>query len=137
MDLRKILVATVVGVVASMAVGIAFYMLYYQAQFTDLQAQFPDVMNAEPLFTIGILTGVAQAFLTAMYFDKAGVKSVQAGAVAGGWISAVIWIVANGNMLAMTKLTTMDYFIKDIGISAVIGGVAGIAMAMVMNKMSK
>ena len=137
MDLRKILVGSLVGVIASMAIGIVFYMLYYQNIFTDLQGEFPSVMNAEPMFAIGILVSFGQAFLTAMYFDKAGVDALKSGAINGAWISAAIWIVANGNMMAMTKLTTMDYFMVDIVISAVMGAFTGAIMALVMKRMSK
>lgn len=137
MDLRKILGGSVVGVLASMAIGIVFYMLYYQGQFTDLQAEFPSVMNAEPLFAIGILVSFGQAFLTAMYFDKASVDTLKSGAINGAWISAAIWIVANGNMMAMTKLTTMDFFLTDIAISVVMGGFTGAIMAIAMKRMSK
>ncbi len=137
MDLRKILVGSLVGVIASMAIGIVFYMLYYQGQLSDLQAEFPSVMNAEPLFAVGILVSFGQAFLTAMYFDKAGVDALKSGAINGAWISAAIWIVANGNMMAMTKLTTMDYFMVDIAISSVMGAFTGAIMALVMKRMSK
>lgn len=137
MDLRKILVGSLVGVIASMAIGIVFYMLYYQNIFTDLQGEFPSVMNAEPMFVIGILVSFGQAFLTAMYFDKAGVDALKSGAINGAWISAAIWIVANGNMMAMTKLTTMDYFMVDIAISSVMGAFTGAIMALVMKRMSK
>ena len=137
MDLRKILGGSVVGVLASMAIGIVFYMLYYQGQLSDLQAEFPSVMNAEPLFAVGILVSFGQAFLTAMYFDKAGVDALKSGAINGAWISAAIWIVANGNMMVMTKLTTMDYFMVDIVISAVMGAFTGAIMALVMKRMSK
>lgn len=137
MDLRKILAGSLVGVIASMAIGIVLYMLYYQGQFTALQAEFPSVMNAEPLFAIGILVSFGQAFLTAMYFDKAGVDALKSGAVNGAWISAAIWIVANGNMLVMTKLTSMEYFFTDIVISAVMGAFTGAIMAIVMKRMSK
>jgi hypothetical protein len=137
MDLRKILGGSVVGVLASMAIGIVFYMLYYQDQLSELQAEFPNVMNTEPLFALGILVGFGQAFLTAMYFDKAGVDSLKSGAINGAWISAAIWIVANGNVMVMSKLTTMDYFLTDIVISAVMGAFTGAIMALAMKRMSK
>jgi len=114
-----------------------FYMLYYQDQLSELQAEFPNVMNTEPLFAFGILVGFGQAFLTAMYFDKAGVDSLKSGAINGAWISAAIWIVANGNVMVMSKLTTMDFFLTDIVISAVMGGFTGAIMAIAMKRMSK
>ena len=137
MDLRKILIASVVGVVASFAVGIGFYMAYYQNILADLQEEFPNVMNEEPNFGVGLIVTIAQVFLVAMYFDKSNVSSAKSGAINGAWISVAIWAVANGNMMAMTKLTNMSYFLTDLGISGVMGAVVGVAMAWMMGRLSK
>jgi Na+(H+)/acetate symporter ActP len=137
MDLRKILITSLVGLIASFVVGFVFYFLYYQDQLAMLTEQFPGVINEEPDFGIGVFVNFAMVFLVAMYFDKANVNNAKSGAINGAWISAVVWIVANGNMMAITKLTTMNYFMVDILISAVMGAVIGIIMALVMNRLSK
>lgn len=137
MDLRKILITSLVGVVASFAVGIGFYMAYYQNIFAGLQEEFPDVMNAEPNFGVGLMVTIAQVFLIAMYFDKGNISSAKSGAMNGAWISVAVWAVANGNMMAMTKLTDMSYFLTDLGISGIMGAIIGGVMAWMMGRLSK
>lgn len=94
-------------------------------------------MNGEPNFGVGLIVTIAQVFLVAMYFDKSNVSSAKSGAINGAWISVAIWAVANGNMMAMTKLTNMSYFLTDLGISGVMGAVVGVAMAWMMGRLSK
>ena len=137
MDLKKILLTTVAGLFIMFLLGFGFYSLYYQDLMVSMQEQFPNVMNEEPNFAIGLIMTIVQAFLLSMYFDKAGIKDASSGAVNGAWISGVIWMVANGNMMAMTKLTTMDTFMVDMGISIVMGAIAGAVMAVVMGRLSK
>ena len=137
MNLRNLSIATLTGFATFFVIGMISYVLYYQSMFESLQIDFPSVMNAEPNFAVGMFMGIAQAFLLVMYFLKAKITTVKDGAINGFWISAVIWLVANGNMLTMTKLTSMNYFLIDIIISGVMGAICGAVLVMVINRLKK
>lgn len=137
MNLRNLSIATLTGFATFFVIGMISYLLYYQSFFESLQVDFPTVMNAEPNFAVGMFMGIAQAFLLVMYFLKAKITTLREGAFNGFWISAIIWLVANGNMFTMTKLTTMNYFIIDILISGLMGAICGAVLVMVINRLKK
>jgi hypothetical protein len=127
--MRNILIATLLGFVASLVVGMVMFTLYYNQLTTDLIAAHPGCFNAEPNMVIGFSGALVQCLLFAIFASKAGYTDLRSGAINGAWFGGLIWLMVNLNQLAIFSVvepaTAMIDTLISLGWSGVTGAVIG------------
>ena len=135
--MKKLILATLAGFVASMVSGMIAYMLFYQDLMTEMIATYPESMNSESdqNFLVGMGVGLAQAILMTYSFDKMNFNTLKSGALNGTWFSGGIWLVANMNNLFLFKFYDVSLMMSDTLISAAFGLLAGGAIGWTLDKL--
>ena len=135
--MKKLILATLAGFVASMISGMIAYILFYQDLMTEMIATYPESMNSESdqNFLVGMGAGLAQAILMTYSFDKMNFNTLKSGALNGIWFSGGIWLVANMNNLFLFKFYDVSLMMSDTLISASFGLLAGGAIGWTLDKL--
>ena len=135
--MKKLILATLAGFVASMVSGMIAYMLFYQDLMTEMIATYPESMNSESdqNFLVGMGVGLAQAILMTYSFDKMNFNTLKSGVLNGTWFSGGIWLVANMNNLFLFKFYDVSLMMSDTLISAAFGLLAGGAIGWTLDKL--
>ena len=81
MNVKKLSIATICGLVATMVASIVPIMLYYQPHSEALAKKYPNVVNATPDMVPALIGMIIYLFITALIFDRMGVKSIKEGAI--------------------------------------------------------
>lgn len=132
--MKKILLTTIVVVIAGFLTYAVGGALYYMDAMASIAKAYPDAVKAEPDTTMGILNLIAVALLTTISLDRMGVADAASGAKTGAWFMGLIFLVFNTQTLATYNTMDLNFAILDTVISAVIGAVLGAACGFGLGK---
>ena len=135
MNVKKLSIATICGLVATMVASIVPIMLYYQPHSEALAKKYPNVVNATPDMVPALIGMIIYLFITALIFDRMGVKSIKEGAITGIWFGGGLWIFFNMQMMALIPgIFDLSYALIDVPVSAVLYSVQGAAIGWALER---
>jgi hypothetical protein len=137
MNLR-VLVAAIVGAIVMFFLG---YLIYGLALASFMQAntiQYPGLMKDPPEFIALGLSNLAFAWLYAFIFDNwAGIKTFVGGVLGGISIAIPLALAVDLQYLAFMNIyKSLIVILVDIVAIAVMNGIAGGVMGLIIGKMS-
>jgi hypothetical protein len=135
MNIKKISIAAGCGLVAMMLSSIIPMMLYYMPHGKSLAEKFPGVVQASPDMAPAMIGMIIYLFITAVIFDKMGVKSIKEGATTGAWFGGGLWIFINTQMMSlMPGIFEINFVVIDVAISLVMSAVMGAAIGWALER---
>ena len=118
-----------------MVTSIVPMMLYYMPHGKSLAEKFPGVVQASPNMATAMIGMIIYLFITALIFDKMGVKSIPEGATTGAWFGGCLWIFINTQMMSfMPGIFEVNFVVIDVAISVVMYAVMGAAMGWALGR---
>ena len=132
--MKKLILTTLAGFVASFIFGSISYFLYYEKLMVALMEKYPASIKTEPDLMIGMGAGLVQSLLMAYSFNKMNFNTMKSGALNGIWFAGGIWMIANLNNLSMLSFYETSFVITDTVISAALGAFAGAAIGWTLDK---
>ena len=123
--MKKIFITIVITFISSIIIGILPAILFYVPSQIEFARQFPDIVNAEPEPIFMLLGSLALLILWVISFDKMGIKDYKKGALTGIWYSMLCFIFFDLTLSGLTNIYSMEFIIKDILLSGIIGGPQG------------
>ena len=135
MNIKKISIAAGCGLVAMMITSIVPMMLYYMPHGKSLAEKFPGVVQASPNMTTAMIGMIIYLFITALIFDKMGVKSILEGATTGAWFGGRLWIFINTQMMSlMPGIFEVNFVVIAVAISVVMYAVMSAYMGWALGR---
>jgi hypothetical protein len=134
--MKKILLTTVVVVIAGFVMFTVGGALYYMDAMASMAEAFPEAIKAEPDMTMGLLNMVVIALLTTLSLDCMVVANAASGAKTGAWFMGLLFLAFNAQTLAMYNTMDLNFAILDTVIFAVMGAVLGAACGFGLGKFS-
>ncbi len=138
MNPKNLLLGTLVGAICFFLLGFVFYALLLADFFTNNAGAAQNVAKENPDLLLLFISHLLQALLLTIIFDRwAGIKTFLTGAKAGAVIGLLMGLSYGLIMLATTHITTMKAVWVDCILSAVIMGIGGGVIGLLLGKLSK
>ena len=135
MNIKKLSIAAVFGLVATMLASIVPTGLYYSPHLQSQAEKYPDVVNALPNVVPVMIGMIVYLFVTVIIFDKMGVKGTKEGAMTGIWFGAGLWFFFNTQMMGLLPaLFDINYAVIDVFISAIMYAFQGAAIGWALER---
>ena len=135
MNIKKLSIAAVCGWVTTVLASIVPIMLYYAPHSQSLAEKYPNVVNATPDMAPAMIGMIVYLFITAIIFDKMGVKNLKEGAITGIWFGAGLWFFFNAQMMSLLpSIFDINYAVIDVPISALMYAFQGAAIGWALER---
>ena len=135
MDLKRISIGTLVGLVVLYALGWLFWEMLFADFFAANQSSATGVDREAPILWAMILGTLMYAELVTLALVSRGRNlSLIDGAKVGAVVGLLLWGTADFILFGLTNLSTLTGTIGDTLLEAVRGGVAGAIIALVLSK---
>ena len=135
MDLKRIGIGTLVGLVVLYALGMLFWEILFQDFFAANRGSATGVEREAPILWAMILgTALYAKLLTLVLVSRGGNLSLVDGAKAGAMVGFLLWGTSDFILFGLTNLSTLTGAVADTLLEAVRGGVAGAIIALVLSK---
>jgi hypothetical protein len=135
MDLKRISIGTLVGLVVLYALGWLFWGMLFADFFTANEGSATGVDREAPILWAMILGTLMYAKLVTLALVSRGENlSLVDGAKAGAVVGLLLWGTADFILFGLSNLNTLTGTIADTLLEAVRGGVAGAIIALVLSK---
>ncbi len=135
MDLKRIGIGTLVGLVVLYALGWLFWGMLFADFFAANEGSATGVDREAPILWAMILGTLMYAKLVTLALVSRGRNlSLIDGAKVGAVVGLLLWGTADFILFGLTNLSTLTGTIGDTLLEAVRGGVAGAIIALVLSK---
>ena len=135
MDIKKIVVGTVIGGVVLYVMGFVFWEMLFADFFAANDGSATGVDREVPIMWAMILGTLIYAEAITFGVDSRNATSLVEGAIIGAVIGVWIWGTADLIIYSLTHLNTLTGAIADIVLEGVRGGIAGAVVALVLGRM--
>ena len=133
MDAKKLIVGSIVGGIVIFGLGYVTYVLLLADFFKDNSTGAANLMRTPPLYwAIGVGCLLEAALICYVLGSRSGVG---AGAKTGAIVGLLMWGSANFFMYGTQDLANLTATIVDPLVSAVLTGIAGAVIGVVVGKM--
>ena len=130
---NRILLAALAGGVVMFLAGWVIYGMLLMDTMRDINPGMASVAKDPPMIGGIFVSNVLGALLYAIIYDRwAGINTFKAGAIAGAWITALISLSFDINMLSMSTLMSLNGTVVDVVASTVLGALGGGAVGWVL-----
>ncbi len=135
MDLKRIGIGTLVGLVVLYALGVLFWGILFEDFFAANRGSATGVEREAPILWAMILgTALYAKLLTLVLVSRGGNLSLVDGAKVGAVVGLLLWGTSDFVLFGLTNLSTLTGTIADTLLEGVRGGVAGAIIALVLSK---
>ena len=135
MDIKRISIGTLVGLIVLYALGFVFWEMLFADFFAANSGTATGVDREAPILWALILGTLLYAGLIALALDSRGATSLVDGAIVGAVVGFLVWGTADLTIFSLTNLNTLTAVIADIVLEAVRAGIAGAVIAVVLSKL--
>ena len=133
MDIKKLLIGTVVAAIVYFSLGYLFYGNLFADFFHKNTAGPLTGVERQPVILWIIASGnVAHGLLLAYVFLKANVSTMASGLITGGLIGLFMSAGIDLIMYGATNLSNKNAVMADVGIVTVMSAVAGAIVGLIM-----
>ena len=135
MDIKRISIGTLVGLVVLYALGYLFWGMLFVDFFAANEGSATGVERESPILWAMILGTLMYAKLVTLALEsRGGNLSLVDGAKVGAVVGLLLWGTADFVLFGLTNLSTLTGAIADTLLEAVRAGVAGAIIALVLTK---
>ena len=135
MDIKRISIGTLVGLVVLYALGYLFWGMLFVDFFAANEGSATGVERESPILWAMILGTLMYAELVTLALEsRGGNLSLVDGAKVGAVVGLLLWGSADFVLFGLTNLRTLTGAIADTLLEAVRAGVAGAIIALVLTK---
>ena len=136
MDIKKLLVGTLVGAVVIYAVGYVIWDLLV-GDFYDANMGSATGVNRDPQLLWAVIIGTVgyAVFITLAIVTRAGSSSIADGLKVGATVGFLMWLTVDFFFLGIQNVSTPIIAVIDPLLEAVHAGIAGAAIAAVLAKL--
>ena len=135
MDIKRISIGTLVGLIVLYALGFVFWEMLFADFFAANSGTATGVDREAPILWALILGTLLYAELITLGLESRGATSLADGAMVGAVVGFLVWGTADLIIFSLTNLGTLTSTIADIVLEAVRGGIAGAVIALVLSKL--
>ena len=136
MDIKKLLIGTLVGAVVIYAVGYVIWDLLV-GDFYDANMGSATGVNRDPQLLWAVIIGTVgyAVFITLAIVTRAGSSSIADGLKVGATVGFLMWLTVDFFFLGIQNVSTPIIAVIDPLLEAVHAGIAGAAIAAVLAKL--
>ncbi len=135
MNVKRMVIGTLVGGVVLYAVGYLFWEMLFDAFFDANDGSATGVERAAPIIWAVVLGNLFYAKLITLTLEgKSGSPSIADGLKIGAIVGLLLWGTADFILYGFTNLNNLTGTIADTLLEGVHGGIAGAAIAFALAK---
>ncbi len=137
MNVKRIVIGTVVGAITLFIVGYLIFELAFGDFYTANMGSATGVVREVPVLWASALASISYALLLTLALEtKEGSATVMDGAKVCAIVGFLLWFTVDFTFYGIFNLTNLTLAIVDPLLEAVHGGIAGAVIAAVSGKMS-
>lgn len=130
---NRVLLAALAGGVAMFLAGWVVYGMLLMDTMREMNPGMATISKEPPVMWALIISNLLWGLLYALIFSRwAGINTLQGGAIAGAWLTALIALSIDLSFYGMSTIMTLNWMVVDVVASTVLGAVGGAAIGWVL-----
>ncbi|MBK8922418.1 MAG: hypothetical protein IPM81_13090 [Saprospirales bacterium] len=130
---NRVLLAALAGGVAMFLAGWVVYGMLLMDTMREMNPGMAGISKEPPVMWALIISNLLWGLVYALIFSRwAGINTLQGGAIAGAWLSALISLSLDLSFYGMSTIMTLNWMVVDVVASTVLGAVGGAAIGWVL-----